>query len=411
MTNCSLSEASRVTLLAGLIALTPLVFGAYVTPAQAQAPAATPAARQLGTVKTIAGSTVTIATDAGKTVTVTVADGAKIVQLEPGSTDLKSAQTITLTDIAGGDRVLVLGKAGDTDGTLTATRVILMKSTAIAQKHASEEQDWQQNGISGVVTAADATSITVTARTKKIVVQTSPSTIFRRYAGDSVKFADARPGTPDQIHPGDQLSVRGVKSADGTSIAAEEIVSGSFRNLSGLIATIDAASGTITLKDLVTNKPVKIVVTANSDLRHLPDQMATMFAARAKGEAGGQRPAGAGAAGAGPAGGYGAGGGAGYAGGGRPAGAGGPGGPGGPGSGRSAGMDLSRMLSRLPAETIASLKAGEAVMIVASTGQGNSFTAVTMLSGVEPILSATPNGEPLTLSPWSMGAPDAGGGQ
>jgi hypothetical protein len=359
----------------------------------AAAPAATAAVRQLGTVKTIAGSTVTIATDAGKTVTVTVADGARILQLQPGSTDLKSAQTIALTDIGEGDRVLVSGKAGDADGTLTATRVILMKSTAIAQKHASEEQDWQQNGVSGVVAAVDASSITVTSRTKKIVIQTSPSTIFRRYAGDSVKFADAQPGTPDQIHAGDQLSVRGVKSADGSSIAATEIVSGSFRNLSGLIATIDAATGTVTLKDLATNKPVKVVVTANSDLRHLPAEAAAMFAARAKGEAAGQRPAG---------------GGTGYGAGARPAGAGAPGGP---GSGRSAGMDLSRMLSRLPAETIAGLKAGEAVMIVASTGQGNSFTAVTMLSGVEPILSATPNGEQLTLSPWSMGAPDAGGGQ
>jgi len=41
-------------------------------------------------------------------------------------------------------------------------------------------------------------------------------------------------------------------------------------------------------------------------------------------------------------------------------------------------------------------------------------TAVTLLSGVEPILAATPSGGPaMTLSPWSLGqgAPEGGGGQ
>ena len=58
-----------------------------------------------------------------------MADGARILQLAPGSTDLKSAQTIALKDIAVGDRVLVTGKAGDDAGSFTASRVILMKST------------------------------------------------------------------------------------------------------------------------------------------------------------------------------------------------------------------------------------------------------------------------------------------
>ncbi len=74
--------------------------------------------------------------------------------------------------------------------------------------------------------------------------------------------------------------------------------------------------------------------------------------------------------------------------------------------GRSAGMDLSQMLSRLPTETVGDLKVGDAVMIVASqTEPGNAaLTAVTLLSGVEPILAATPSGAPaMTLSPWSVG--------
>jgi len=95
---------------------------------------------------------------------------------------------------------------------------------------------------------------------------------------------------------------------------------------------------------------------------------------------------------------------------------GGPGGGMGGGPGRSAGGDLSQMLSRLPTETLGELKVGNAVMIVASESAPGSdkVTAITMLSGVEPILAATPSGTPaMTLSPWSVGggAPEGGGGQ
>ena len=74
------------------------------------------------------------------------------------------------------------------------------------------------------------------------------------------------------------------------------------------------------------------------------------------------------------------------------------------------------MLSRLPTQTLADLKVGDAVMIVASESAPGSdkVTAVTMLSGVEPILAATPSGAPaMTLSPWNVGGgtPEGGGGQ
>jgi hypothetical protein len=362
-------------------------------PAMAQAPAA-PAGRQIGTVKSISGTKVTLQTDAGQQVVVSVAEGARILQLAPGSTDLKSAQTIALTDIATGDRVLVTGKAGEDVGSFEASRVILMKSGDIAQKHEMEQADWQKRGTGGIVSAIDAGTLTVTMGAKKIQVHTADTTKFRRYAGDSVKFEDAVPGTLAQIQTGDQLRVRGAKSDDGSSIQAEEIVSGSFKNLAGVIAILDGANGTLTLKDLATKKTMTVKVTANSSVRALPPRAAAMFAARARGGAApaeGGQPAGAGATA--PAGGEG-----------------GPSRPGG-GAGRSAGGDLSQMVNRLPAGSITDLKVGDAVMIVASqTDPGSStVTAVTLLSGVEPILAATPNGgQPMTLSPWSVGsgAPD-----
>jgi co-chaperonin GroES (HSP10) len=379
--------------------------------ALAQAPAAAPAAaRQIGTVKAISGSSMTLSTDAGQPITVSVADAARILQLAPGSTDLKTAQSITLADIAVGDRILVTGKAGDSAGALIASRVILMKSSDIAQKNEAEQADWQKRGSGGLVSAVDAGTgaMTISAGAKKIQVQTSGSTKFRRYAGDSVKFEDAKPGTLAQIQVGDQLRVRGARSEDGSSIQAEEVVSGSFKNLAGTIATIDATSGTLTLKDLTTKRTMTVKVTGNSDMRRLPPQAAAIFAARAKGGPNAEAGSGGGnAQGAAPGGGQGAAG--------AQRGAGGMGaGAGGPGR-RSAGMDLSQMLARLPNETVADLKVGDAVMIVASQAEPSTstVTAVTLLSGVEPILAATPSGAPaMTLSPWSVGgsAPEGGGG-
>jgi len=186
---------------------------------------------------------------------------------------------------------------------------------------------------------------------------------------------------------GDQLRVRGVKSDDGTSIKAEEIVSGSFKNLAGTIVSVDTTAGTLTVKDLATKKTYSIKVTPNSSLRALPAEAAARFAARAKGgEAGGTSAPAGGGAGAGPRAG---------------------------GGSASAGGDLSQLVNRLPQGSVTDLHTGEAVMVVASQEAEGSdtLTAVTLLSGVEPILAATPKGEAsMTLSPWSLEGANEGGG-
>ena len=381
----------RTAVLRAGLMLVPVVTLACGAGLKAQAPAA--AARQLGTVTAVAGNSLTLKTDAGQAVTVSVADGARILQLAPGSTDLKTAQVIALRDIAVGDRVLVNGKPGDDASSFAASRVILMKSSDIAQKHEAEQADWQKRGTGGIVSAVDAGTgaLTVAVGARKVAVTTSNSTQFRRYAGDSVKFEDAKPGTLAQIQVGDQLRVLGTKSEDGSSIPAEVVVSGSFKNLAGLISSIDAANGTLTLKDLATKKTVTVTVTANSNVKTLPPQAAAMFAARAKGGAAGTPPQGTGQAEG--------------SGGGRQGGA-----------GRTAGGDLSQLVSRLPNKTIADLKVGDAVMIVASQPDASSatVTAVTLVSGVEPILAAAPGAPSMTLSPWNLGggeAPEGGGGQ
>ena len=119
--------------------------------------------------------------------------------------------------------------------------------------------------------------------TKTVTVNTTKSTVLLRYAPDSVKFGDAKPGTMDAIKPGDQLRARGTKNADGSQIAADEVVSGTFRNVAGLITEVDAANSTITVKDLITKKPVTVHVAPDVQMRRLPERMAQMLAMVLKG--------------------------------------------------------------------------------------------------------------------------------
>jgi hypothetical protein len=361
-----------------------------------QAPAAAPPApaTKLGTVKTVAGNVVTLVTDppAKETVTITVLDGAKVQQLAVGSTDLKTATPAQLSDIAVGDRMLAPVKAGDAPGSFAASRVILMKSGDIAQMQAAQQADWKKNGLGGIVTAVDAASgtVTITSGAKKIAVETTGKTEFKRFARDSEQYQDALAGTLAQIQVGDQVQARGTKSADGLSVQAVEVLSGSFLDLSGQIASVDASAGTITLKDLATRKMVTVSVTARSDIRTMPAQMATMFAARqsAGGGAGGGRGAAAGGdASAASQGGY---------------------------SGRRGGggaADLAQMIGRMPAAKLSDLHKGDAVMIVASEASpgASTATAITVLSGVDAILTANPNGG-MSLS-MSLGGGGGGGGE
>jgi hypothetical protein len=61
------------------------------------------------------------------------------------------------------------------------------------------------------------------------------------------------------------------------------------------------------------------------------------------------------------------------------------------------------MLSRLPAVTIGDFQKGDAVILVSTEGNNSEVTAITMVGGVEPILTAAPGAQAMMLSPWSLG--------
>src|SRR5271167_4706997 len=242
---------------------------------QAQQPAPNPATRPVGTIKTIAGKTILMITDAGAEVTVQVQDDARLLRVEPGEKDLKNAAPLQLQELQSGDRILVRGKLADDGKTLLAASVIAIKSADIAAKQAHERDEWQRHGVGGLVKSIDTAggAITISANAmgvaKDVTVQTSKQTVIRRYAPNSVKFDDAKPAPIDQIKVGDQLRARGTRNADGTQLAADEVVSGTFRNIAGTVSSIDASAGTITVMDLDVKKTVTVKVTSETQLRKL----------------------------------------------------------------------------------------------------------------------------------------------
>jgi hypothetical protein len=338
----------------------------------------------VGTVQSISGSALTLKTDAGQQYTVQVDDTAKLVQTAPGSKDLSAATVIALTDISTGDRILVTGTPGaDAPTVLAAKRVVLMKSSDIAAIHAAEQADWQKRGSGGLVKSVDVAdqTIQVTAAGHPVTLKLQRTTILRRYAPDSVDFAAAVPGTLAQIQPGDQLRVRGDRSADGLTITADEIVSGSFRNIAGPITAVDLTAGTITVKDLTTKHSILIRTTSVTNIKKLDARASAMLAQRASGGSGNGSPApAAGAASAAtPA---------------RPH------------------FDLAQAIQHMPPVALSEFHVNDAVMVVGSTpdATGATVTAITVLGGVEQLLSAK-GGQTMTLAPWSLGgdAGDAGG--
>jgi hypothetical protein len=348
------------------------------------------ATHYLGSITAINGDTLTVKTDQGDVHQVQVPSSAQLKRVEPGQTNLSTAETIEFSGLAVGDRVLVNIDPNATGATPQAARVVAIKQADVAKKQQAESAAWNQ-GVHGLVKSIDTSAgvIVVNTRvgpvTKVVTVNTTQSTSLKRYAPGSVSFSQAQPAPITAIHSGDQIFVLGTKSADGESIAAQGVVSGSFRSIAGTILSVDAAGSNVTVKDLATKKPVTVHVTADAQLRKLDDRRAKAIAARLNGNqsGAGNRP-GAGAGGAGGGQGFRQGGG-----------------------GAAGGGDLESILDHADSVQLASLQKDEAVMIVA-TEDSTGVNAIKLLAGVEPLLEA-PEAQDL-LASWSLsqGAPDAG---
>ena len=325
--------------------------------------------------------------DKGEDVSVTTTGRTLILRIPPGETDPKKGTRIALSALSPGDRAVIIGATPSDPKAWTATAVLIMSKSDVASLQQKEQEDWKKRGTTGTVTAIDpaAKTVTIKSGSRSFTVQPSDKTSFHRYAPDSARFSDAKPSSFAEIKTGDQLRVLGNKGGDGTSIQAEIIAFGSFRQIAATVTAINPQTGELTVKDLASKKSLTIKVDADSTMRKLPEQAARMLARRYA--PGAQQAQGAGA---------------------PPPGAGRGGGMGGPGGGGGRGGDVSQMLDSLPALPISELKPGDAIMVSTTQGtEAGRVTAIMLLAGVEPLLTASPTATRDIMSGWNLGG---GGG-
>jgi hypothetical protein len=329
--------------------------------------------------------TVSIKTDKGDTLVFTVADNTQLVRAIAGETDTKKFPKITVSDIAEGDQAVAVYRGAADQKPLIATSLMVRTKADMSQLAQKQMDEWKHRGSAGIVASVDsaAKTIALKAGARSFTVQADDKTKFMRYSPDSAKPADARPSNIDEIKTGDQVNVLGNRSADGSTVAAEQIYSGVFRQIAATINSIDTSAGELKVTDLATKKPLIIRITSDSSMRKLPEQMATMLARRYQANA-------AGAKGSGP---------------------GGPGGPeGGPPRGGRGGRDIGQMLDQLPPLQLSDLKAKDAIMVCTTAGSDpGRVTATNLLAGVEPLLTASPNATRDIMSGWNLGG--GGGGE
>ena len=371
--------------------------GTAAAAAPKQSSAVTPN-RVIGEVAAIDGvaKQLTVKTDSGALVVVVLEEKSAYLRTRPGATNLEGAASITLADIRIGDRVFARGRVAEDQKSVKAQQLIVMTKADIAEKHERDREEWRRRGIVGTVSAINPETKEITLQLRSfggaqaVVVAAGEGKVkFRRYAPDSVRFGDAKPGTLAEIKVGDQLRARGERSADGARFTPEEIVSGTFRSIRGSVVAVNAQTNEIQVKEQ-DGRIVTVAVSKDSTVRRIPAEFAQRMAMRGQRGAGGEgaeRPQGERTGGRDAASGNapGAGGGGRR----RPEGAGADEATGG-GMGRrrmGGAPDVQEMLERMPAITVAELKPGEMVVVSSTAGADPTrATAIALVSGVEAIL-------------------------
>jgi hypothetical protein len=333
--------------------------GRSVTPASGQT------VRPIGVILAIdsAAKRVTIKTDAGPEMKISFEEAARFLRVAPGAKDLDNAATILVSDLAVGDRILARGQSGSDPTLFAATSIIVMSKGDLAKKHAAERAEWEKRGAGGVISALNPATkeITInvsTAGARPLVIAFAPGATLRRYAANSVKFSDAQPSRFEELKVGDQVKALGTASEDRSRFTAEELVAGAFRTIAATVVSTDPAQGNIVITDLATNKRVQAQVTADSTVRRLSAEIAQRLAARNKASNSSDQDS----------------------------------------------KDLQSLIERLPQISPADLKPGDAVILSCVSGADAArITAITLLTGVEPLLKTSGNsGRLVNLGSWNL---------
>jgi hypothetical protein len=376
----------RRSLITGFVIIA-FVFGgsvlAQVTPQAASAD------RVVGEITAIdaARKQLTLKTAAGKTFLVKTDEKTLYRRIPPGETTLDHATAIAFSDIAVGDKTIARGKV-EADN-VAAQALIVVSGREVTQKQEQAKEDWKKRSIKGTIVGINPGTKGLMVRMMTangpapIRVNTEKTVRFLRYGPDAVSLNDAKSSSFNELEFGDQIRALGNKSEDGRMLFAEEIITGSFQMVGGLITEVNKETGEIKITDIKTKQPFTVVVRPDSKVRRLPSSLLkqmeeNMAAAPASGGGGGgmriirpgetpaapppQQPSSGGRVMVGPGG-------------------------GGGGSSAAAPADYGELIEKLPAITVADLKPGEGI-IVSSTKGGDPAraTAILLAAGVESFL-------------------------
>ncbi|HTK37550.1 MAG TPA: hypothetical protein VL325_03570 [Pyrinomonadaceae bacterium] len=325
-----------------------------------------------GEVVSVTNDSIVLNTKDGAT-TVSLTSKTEYKRVSAESPSLKTATPAAFADIGVGDKLAVTGIWPADRKTLPARSVYLMTKADIAMRNTKEAEEWKTRGITGRVSSVDpvAKKIGIEVRgftgSTTVEVTTKDNARFMRYAPNSVKYDEAKPGTIADINPGDMLRALGDKGTDGTTFAAEEIVTGAFQTVAGTVKSVDAAKNEVLITDLKSKKDMTIAVGSTSLLKKFPEEMAQRMAQFQGGGQGTARPAGQSNAPEGA----------------RPQGSGQ-----GRGFGQRGGGGIDEMLDRFPTITVADLKPGDMIAVSSTKNDTDHITAIKLLAGVEPFLRA-----------------------
>jgi hypothetical protein len=297
-------------------------------------------------------SQLSLKTDTGETVIVKVSPQTSCLRVSPGEKTLERAARISLQVIGIGDRVFANGQFAEDRKSMSARQLIVMGKADLEGQRERERADWRRRGVTGTITALNPNIKEITllmsspAGNRPIIVTAAEGVRYRRYAPDSIKFSDAKPGSFAELRVGDQLRARGEKSSDGLRFTPEEIVSGAFRSIGGAIISVNAESSEIKVQEIQGPQPITVTISRDSLLRRLPPDLVTRVMKRVRGSD-----------------------------------------PGASEKNEADESDWQETLERLPALTIGDLKPGDRVVITSTKGiHPERVTAIGLFTGVDALL-------------------------
>lgn len=331
----------------------------------------------LGVVKSKGAEKIVVETKDG-TIDSVLVSTTKFKRLPPDNLSLPAAADSSLDELSVGDRVLVTGKVSEDKKTIITTGVYLVKGSELAEQQAKQRAEWQRRGINGRVSAVDAATGEITVETRNLTgaantlkVTAKPDAKVLRYSPESPRYSDAIESSIGEIKPDDMVQALGDRGPDGTTFAADEIISGAFQTVAGTVKSVDAARNEVVISDLKTKDDITIVVRQTSLLKRFPEEIAQRMAQFQTMRASGAAPPAGGGQARPPGGAQGQ----------RPR----PGGPGGPGGGMRG--DINDMLNRFPTITVGDLKEGDMVAVSSPKGEDpGRLVAIKLLAGVEPFV-------------------------